>query len=104
MVAKEDLVKGEIYVSLHDNVDFNSIFTCGGLNEHNLVMLKNRLCLKYRNHNDNFTISDKETNWVKETKFRNATYEEKDWLKECILQNAFIPFEQLKLKQIHELW
>lgn len=90
MLSVDQLVKGEIYVSLHDEVKFNSLFVFDGLTSSKTVKLKHRL---YLDNSFSFQFNAGGS-WIEKTKFRHATAEEKQWLQACIDTKTFISKEE----------
>lgn len=94
MVSKKDLVKGEIYYIHVKLAEF-----------YNPIYIQ-----KWKG--PDIRIKDKKfhKNWVsydvdiKFLELRKATSEEKQWLEECIKRDTFVPFDQIKIEKIHELW
>lgn len=98
MVTKEDLVKGEIY-----KIWGNGVYL---IHKFEKMESKTNSVGYYISNMDNSNFEFRfSTPYIGDRKIEIASYEEKQWLEECILQNTFIPFEQLKLNpQTYELW
>lgn len=101
MVTKKDLVEGEVYT-----------ITDYGFPNKRIIHQYERMYDPQRSSgyyianylNEDIFHFKKGTPYLDNRIIRESTYEEKQWLLECIKRGTFIPLEELKSNKIHELW
>lgn len=102
----EEMKKGEVYVFEDAGFPNKRIIHRFGKFENGDV--KTQRCDGYYISDMNegyFHVLRKSTPSFRNRTIRKATFEESNWLNECIKQNKYISIEQIIIKdQIHEVW
>jgi len=103
MNAGEQLIKGEYYTITDPDYDYET---------GSIIYLHEKMSDEDRGNG--FYLSDlgsearwdfvKSTPWLTGRNIRLASYEEKEWLKECIRQNKYVLFSEIKINKIYECW
>lgn len=101
MNAGEELIKGEYYTITDNDYEGRRIIYL-----HEGMYDKNRGKGFYLNDFESTRewIFKKWTPFLTGRNIRLASYEEKEWLKECIRQNQYVPFNEIKINKIYECW